>query len=78
MTSAIEILTAAASKLTDAQIIEALGTSYNTSDEAERLVRISLREVLERRHDVAEAMDAWADDMDSDLSYDEALILAVG
>ena len=44
----------------------------------ERQARAWMFEEIERRYDVAEAMDAWADAEDpSELSYFEALLLAL-
>lgn len=43
----------------------------------ERLAQAWMYEAIEARFDVKDAMDAWADDLDTDLSYTEALLAAL-
>lgn len=43
----------------------------------ERQARAWIIDAIEARHDVEAAMNAWADDVDSDATYAEALIAAL-
>ena len=47
------------------------------TDATDRMVSAWIAEEVESRYDVAEAMDAWADDIDTEMTYTEALIAAL-
>lgn len=44
---------------------------------AQHIVSMAVIDELETRYDVEDAMNAWADDLDSGLSYEEALLAAL-
>lgn len=79
MSGGLKIMMAAVEPLTDGQIILALQALPAQLDEAERLTRAALMAVLESRHvsDVAAAMDAWENDLETDQTQEQALIAAV-
>lgn len=78
-TTAIEALKAAAAKLTTAQLLDAcdLIEAKATTTSDERLVRAAMSDVIEERHDLAEAMDAIYADVDYDGTYTAALRAAL-
>lgn len=44
---------------------------------AEFVVQTAIHEVIESRFPIADAMNAWADDVETELTYTEALLEAV-
>lgn len=81
-TSIFETLVAAASVHDDDRLFEMIEMMERTP-RAERsgdesTVLTALYMVIESRHDVDDAMNAWAADLDSTLSYGQALAKAVG
>lgn len=75
--SHIDTIVEAAAGMPDGQIIEALRLDYDRTDPAERMVRVALMTLLESRHDIADAMEAWSLDWESGVTQEEAMIAAV-
>lgn len=57
------------------EMLALIESATMTADD--RTVRNWIHEAIEARHDVAAAMDAWADDVETGLTYSEALAAAV-
>lgn len=81
MAGMFEVLVAAVADKTDAELfdmielMERTPRAERTGDES--TVLTSLYMAIEARHDVDDAMNAWAADVDTNLTYGEALRQAV-
>jgi len=85
-TLARQKMTALVKGQSDKTLVEVMLTTAETmnrlergSDEwkAQHIVSMAVVDELESRYDVNDAMDAWAADLDSPLSYEEALLVAL-
>ena len=78
--SAIDVVAEAAKIHSDDRIFEmvAMMEAKPKRSADERAVLVALYQVIESRHDVDAAMDAWAADLNSNLTYGQALAKAVG
>lgn len=71
---AVEMLTAR----TTAELLEMLGQVENAKPPTEEWrVKMWIFEAIERKHDVTAAMEAWSEDLDTTLTYAQALRQAV-
>lgn len=76
--SVFDTIKAQTDRLDDATLVASLALlDKPTVTQEERIVRAAICETLEQRHDVAAQMDAWADDLESTLTYSAALLAAL-